>query len=331
MRLLRALVLSGLVGAALLPATTSHAQTEVVDRIVARVNDGIVTLSDIARTLPIYIQVVGVDPGLLRTEEGRAAVARDVMNRLIEDRLILADARTRGLALTDGEVDAYLAQQRERLGVTEQAFRAELERQGLFFEDFREFIRGHITRQRMMQLDVGARVEITAQQLDAAIAEMYPDGLQEISITTSHVLVQVPPGAGGEVEVAARDRLQALRDEIAAGRTFEDVAAATNTDASRNTGGRIGRFGINELDPDYSRAALGLEIGELSQPVRSQFGWHLIRLDALERTAVRNEAAIRDAVEFQLYQREAARQQQVFVNRLRSDAYVQIVTEDLGL
>lgn len=328
-RILGAALVGGLLlfsGAQAHAPATAHA--EIIDRIVARVNDGIVTSSDVARTIPIYIQVVGVDPNTLRSTEGRAAIARDVMNRLIEDRLVVADARERDLLVTDREVDAFLEQQRSRMGVSEAQLREELERQGLLYADFREFMRAHITRQRMIQVDVGARVEISEDDVEAALRELYPDGIEEIAITTSHILVPVAAGSGELADQNARERIAALYAELQGGRPFEEIAREVNPDASRNTGGRIGRFGIDELDPDYSRAALALDPGETSEPVRTQFGWHIVRLENLERRPATNADAIRDRVHFDLYQREASRQQRVYFERLRSDAYVEIVHDD---
>lgn len=309
----------------------SSAAAEVIDRIAARVNEHVVTLSDLVRLMPVYMQVVGVDPSRLRTSEGRDGVASELLGYLVDTHLLTADAEERGLGVTAIEVEEYLAAQRERLGISEAEFAAELEAQGVSMEDFREFMTGNLTRARILQLDVAALVDISDEEVDREVATLYPDGLVETFITTRHVLVQLTAGPSDEQVAAAMQRAADLRAEIVAGRPFEDVAAQVNPDASRGTGGRIGTFSTFDLDQDYVRAALALEPGEISDPVRTQFGVHLILLEALERRPVDDAEDIRARVAYELESREADRQMGAYLSRLRDDAFVEIRVTEFNL
>lgn len=321
------LVLGGLAPG---PAAASEDGWRIVDRIAARVEQGIITQGEVIRMIPSYVQVVGVDPSLLRSPEGQNEVAREVLDHLIMVALLEGEAEERGVGVTDAEVERYIAEQRQRLGLGEAAFGQALAQEGIRVEDFRTFIRGYLTRFRMVQLDVHARIQISPEQIEQAMRERFPDGLNEILISTSHVLVSVPRGADRETIDAAERRAQELLAEIRGGRSFEGVAAAVNPDASARTGGRIGRTRLGDLDPDYERGALTADVGEVVGPIRSGFGFHLIRLDGREERPVDNVDALRERVHMSLHQREAEQQEALYMERVRNEAWVEIVNDAFG-
>lgn len=321
----------GLVLALLVLVFSGPARAEIVDRVVARVDDEIVTMTDVARNIPIYIQVVGAEPGQIDTAQGRQELALEVVDYLIERRLIVDAANEAGMGVTDTEVEQYLAQQRASLGVSEAEFAAELARTGIPLADFREFMHGYITRMRMVQLDVVAQVSVSDDEVQAEIDRRFPEGYVEIVLETSHILVAVPENAGFDREQEALAAIFELREQIAQGRPFEEVAAETNPDGTRNTGGRLGRFAARELVPEYSQAAMRLDQGEISEPVRTPFGYHLIRLEGIERRAIEQPADLTERVRFELHEAEVARQEEVYMRRLRDDAFVEVVFTDFDL
>ncbi len=330
-------VICGIVVAAVLgtlaPAFAQDDEPVVVDRIVARVNEDIVTLSDVIRFVPIYLQIIGtVDTASLQTVDGRNRLANDIANYLVDSKLVVENAREQQMGMSDAEVDAYLDNYIETLGMTRQQFSEALASEGVNFDDYREFMAMHLVRIQMIRSEVMGSVNISDEEVERVMAERYPDGLEDTYITTSHILVLVPAGAPAEVVDAATAQIATWRAEIAAGTsTFEDIASANNPDASANTGGRIGTFAVGELDSTYTREAMALEIGTISEPVRTPFGVHLIRLDNLERRAVGDAARIRDMVAYELEEAEARRQEALYLNRFRQDAFVEILVTEFDL
>lgn len=327
MHLLRIAASSALLSLTLGLAAPANAG-EIVDRVVAVVNETIVTESDLVRFMPIYVQVMGVDPRRLESAEGRSSLASELAEYLIVTRLMIDDARARELTIVEGEIDAYVRQQRESMGLSLTEFQRELGAQGIELDDFRDFIRGNLTRVRLMQIDIGSLISVSDEDVERAMSERYPDGLYDTFITTSHILVAVGSDASLDEVVAAADAIALLRDRLASGEAFEDLAAEVNPDGTRLRGGRIGRFRTTELDPAFSQAAVNLETGEISDPVRTTFGYHLIRLDAIEREEVSNLDALRERVFYELYEEASTHQQNLYLDRVRSQGFVEVrVTE----
>jgi len=300
---------------------------EVVDRIMVKVGDELITLSDMSRFAPIMVNVEGMDPRGYPTEQ---AFYEAMLERHVENRLAVQAAEEQGLAATDAEVEQFILERFATLGTDRATFDAQVRASGIDPADFQDYMSALVTRQRLVQLEVTNRLSVSDEDVEAALEDRYPEGLVDTWITTSHVLVSMPAGASDEADAQALDEAQRLRAEIAAGTPFEDVAARVNPDASRNTGGRIGRFRTNQLHAEYSAAAVGLEVGEISGPVRTSFGYHLIRLEALETTPVEDADRLREEVMFELRAREAEVQQGVYFDRLREDAFVEYVSRDFG-
>lgn len=303
------------------------ARAEIVDRVVVQVDDGIITQSDVVRFLPIYVQVYGVTPAALSGSSCDGTV-REFLTFLVEARLLHATARSRELGVSRQEVDDYVSQQYSRLGMNQEQFVREIEASGIEFEDFREFMELNLNRMRMLQVDVGARISVSDAEIDRAVERLYPDGLEEVFIETHHIFVQVGTDDPA-TEAAAVEAIRARQARLAAGEPFESVAA-NNDDGTARTGGRLGRISVLDLDAEYARSALALEVGEVSEPIRSSFGYHLIRLDGVERRPVENAQSIRDRVLFDLHNAEAEQEQDLYLSRVKNEAYVHYVVDDLS-
>ena len=168
MKRVRSLV-SALIAACVLVAQPAQSDArEVVDRVIAVVNESIVTESDLIRFMPIYVQVMGVDPRRLETASARSELASELAEYLIVTALLIDDARARELSVVEGEIDAYVRQQRESMGLSLSEFRRELEGQGIELEDFRDFVRGNLTRVRLMQIDIGSLISVSEDDVERA-------------------------------------------------------------------------------------------------------------------------------------------------------------------
>ena len=302
----------------------TSAEAEIIDGIAAIIDDHVVTLSDIMFIVPVYLQVIGVDPSQLQTEEGRAILGQELVDYVINTKLIVAYAEEYGMAITDSELDTYIRDRRTQMRATEEQFEQALATNGISLEEFREFMRDNLTMMRMLQIDVVENINITEEQVDREIAIRYPDGLVDTYITTSHLLVQV----GTEGEEVARTRIYELAQELGNGTPFEALALQ-NPDATSARRGRVGRFRLGQLDETYQQTAIGLEIGQISEPIRSQFGWHIIRLENLEQQPVRDAQRIRNEITSSLQQEMLEIAQIRYFEQLRETAFVEVISTNL--
>jgi peptidyl-prolyl cis-trans isomerase SurA len=302
-------------------STPASASAEIIDRILFLVDDTVVTQSDVMRYMPIYAEVFGLDPALLGSRDGCDAIIEDVEQFVVQATLLARNSQRRELQVRDDELEQFIAERYQAAVLNHDAFVDELEAAGILYEDFEDFIRLNLTRMRMIQLDVGSRVQISEADIDREVALRYPDGLEETFIETSHIFVQVQ-GDDLTAEGAAEDRMADRVARLTGGESFESIAA-DNEDGTAGRSGLIGRFSILDLDAEYSRAALGLEDGEISDPVRSSFGLHLIRLESVERSPVDDASEIRDRVHMDLHQAAATQEEALYLERTMNEAFIE--------
>ena len=136
----------------------------------------------------------------------------------------------------------------------------------------------------------------------------------------SHILVSVPSDAGTDEVEQARNRLDALANRIAAGESFEDLARVNSDDpGSAAAGGSLGFIERGMMVPEFEEAAFALARNQVSEPVRSSFGWHLIKVTSVLGSRSATFEEVRDQVLAQYQSREAER---IFVERVETLANV---------
>ena len=136
----------------------------------------------------------------------------------------------------------------------------------------------------------------------------------------SHILISVPSDAGEDDDALARERLVALKDRLAVGESFEDLALDNSDDpGSAPAGGALGFIERGMMVPEFEQAAFALATGEVSDPVRSSFGWHLVKVTSVQESRNATFEEVRDQVLAQYQSREAER---IFAERVDTLANV---------
>lgn len=155
---------------------------------------------------------------------------------------------------------------------------------------------------------------VTDEAIQAAYDELIADFEAQPEVRARHILVPT-------IEEA-----QSIRAEIEGGRSFEDAAAEYGTDGTRATGGDLGYFSTGMMVAPFEEAAFALEVGELSEPVESQFGWHLIQLEDRRLTTPPALEDVRPQVAQQVLYEIFAR----IVGELKEGAEVNIADPELA-
>lgn len=260
--------------------------------------------------------------GTVPTPEQVRGWAVNLADAMINQRLVLREAVRQG-ARIDIEVGQRLvADQRERLGT--KAFQRALLLQGVTADELARHLAENDAVNRWLdeiKPPEGTVTEASAQ----AYYDQHPERFR--NPTTYHVaqvLIAVPEGAPEAEVTKARDRLAQLRQQLAAGAPFADLARHHSDCPSRADGGDLGPLPEGRLPAPFETAAMSLEPGQISDLVRSPHGWHLIRGGPVTPGTQVPFAAVREAVLTGL--RDAAREtaRQDLVRRLREQAHVSL-------
>ena len=263
---------------ALLLATvsvTASAQLEILDRVAAVVDEDVVLESEVQRRLAsIYsqIQQSGTQP------PPQEVLLQQVLERLISERLQLNMGYDAGVRITDAELNDALARIASSNKLTMEQYAEQVHASGSTLSNVREEIRNEMILMRVQQGQVMRRIRISSQELDNFLNSEEGRFMTSPDVNVGHILLPVPSGKSNDEVNDIRDRAQALLDEANSGTDFRQLAIANSADQTALQGGDLGWRKMAQLPGVFIEAVEELEINQVSEPIRSDAGYHLIKL-----------------------------------------------------
>ena len=251
-------------------------QAVVIDRIVAVVNDEAITARELDERTRFAMKQLA--------QQGTAPppqniVERQLLERLISDRVQLQFAKETGLRVDDTELDRAIARIAEQNKLTPLDMRAALERDGVPFPKFREDIRSEIVMSRLREREVDNKIVVTESEIDALLASSTSGDLRGDEVNLSHILIVVPENARPEQVQARRARAEEALEQLTKGADFRQVAAAFSEAPDALQGGSMGWRAGERLPSIFYDAIKNLKPGQVSEILRSANGFHLVRLN----------------------------------------------------
>jgi peptidyl-prolyl cis-trans isomerase SurA len=326
MRLGTCFLLAILTVAFLYPSSAPAAQTETVDRIVAVVNEDIITQYDVEQVLRPMIQNLRGQG--LSAERERQAVARmrgDVLNNLIDGKITEQEVKRYKIAVTDEEVENYIRQFKERRSLTDESLKAMLAQEGMTLEEYRKEVRLQLQRTRLVNREVRSKVVITQED----IKKYYEKNKQKYGGSTQYYLwnlfVKLSPGSGSSDRTAARELLARAAAELASGRAFEELARAHSRGEQGIEGADLGWFRIDELTPQLRQAVQNLKEGQCSAIVESDFGYQIVYIQRIEETAAKPLPQVEAEIQDILFRETVDTRFASWISELRKRSHIKVV------
>lgn len=299
-------------------ALAPRAKAEVVERVVAVVNDEAIFLSELRRRAsPFLERTLG-----LPTQEARIAAIQqlysELLERMVQEELFIQAADRMQVSVTRAEVERAIGNVQRQAGLSDADFWAAVEAQGFAPEQYRADVRRQLLRLKVLNNWARNRVNITEDQVRERYDMMMARERRTARYNTDQIFIEIPAGAGATEVAAARARAQAIRDAI---ETNEDFDAAMG----QYVGGNLGWLSQGDLPPALEQEILRLDVGEISQPVRGPAGFQIFRLRERQQAG---QGPAYEQVRMQIYQEmmeEAmAHQEQIFLAELRRQAVVDV-------
>jgi len=224
------------------------------------------------------------------------------------------------------EVDEAMADVKKQNGITDPAqFEQLLSREGYTLKSYRDFLTKQISRSRLMQMRVATKVKITEEDLKAAYAQYSKLEGEEFEVHARHILVTVDAKATPEQVEEARKKAEAIAAEARRpGMNFEALARARSEGPSKEDGGDLGFFRRGVMVPAFEQAAFSLKVGEVSNPIRTNFGWHVLKVEERRAIGVTSYEEMRSKLELQLRQQKTEKFVDQYVQELRKKAVIEV-------
>ena len=256
--------------------TAAHrpAQPQTLDRIVAVVNEGVITQYQLdsrtrAATAQLHRQKVQLPPpDVLR---------RQVLDQMITERAQVQQAKEAGVRVEDNELSQALDRIAANQKVSTAQMRQTVEKDGMKWNDFREEIRDQMMIARIREREVDAKINISPGEVDNFLANQASAGSGE-EVHLAHIVIRIPEGASPETLQKLRLKAVGIDEQAKAGKDFAQLAATYSESNDAMQGGDLGFRPIDSLPQVMSSAIANLKPGQVSDVVRSPSGFHIVKL-----------------------------------------------------
>jgi peptidyl-prolyl cis-trans isomerase SurA len=275
-----------------LTALAAAAHAERVDKILATVDGEPIT---------VY-QLKQFTHDSIRGRQLSASMDQaSLLDALITDTLIKKEVSDKGIVVRDEDIDRYIDAIKERNNLDEEKLKTALAGQGLSMESYRAQIREEIEREQLVTREIRGKVSVTPED----VQRYYEAHLSEYStpsrVQVAHIVFRLDADAPPDKVAAVTAKAQEVYERIEKGADFAEMAKQYSEDPSGANGGDLGWFKQGELLDSLEKAAARLKVGEVSEPVRSKVGLHLIKLEGREGAAHQSLDELSDQIKQQLY------------------------------
>jgi len=283
--------------------------TEVIDRIVAIVNDDIITLSDFNKyivSLPVQTVEINKDQAL---------------NDLVEQMILTQEAAKLGITVTDAEIDRSIENVKGRLDMSDEQMNEMLNKQNLTTEQFRNQWRLQILSGKLVSTLVKGRIAVTDEEIKDLYKQYYGEIENADEVEIAHILISFDASE----EQQALQKANKVAELAKSGSNFSKLVSEYSDDTfSKDKEGVLGYFNKGELVSELEDVVSVTEVGKTSGPVKTISGFHIIKV--LDRNTL-DESSVdqyREQLRQEIYKQKVTEELEKYIAGIRENAYIEI-------
>ncbi|EJK4847258.1 peptidylprolyl isomerase SurA [Salmonella enterica] len=259
-------------------ANTSFAAPQVVDKVAAVVNNGVVLESDVDGLM----QSVKLNAGQAGQQlPDDATLRHQILERLIMDQIILQMGQKMGVKITDEQLDQAIANIAKQNNMTMDQMRSRLAYDGLNYSTYRNQIRKEMIISEVRNNEVRRRITVLPQEVDALAKQIGTQNDASTELNLSHILIALPDNPTSEQVNDAQRQAESIVEEARNGADFGKLAITYSADQQALKGGQMGWGRIQELPGIFAQALSTAKKGDIVGPIRSGVGFHILKVNDL--------------------------------------------------
>lgn len=320
----------------------------IVDEIIARVNDQIVTRSQFDRAKQSHIQELKQQfPSDWQSKWN--AAEKDVLREMIDEQLLLEKGKELGIT-GETETVKQLNKMRQEMGLgSMQDLEDEAKKQGISFEDYKESIRTRVVTQQVIGQEVGSKIHITNEEIQDFYNKHQAEMEGPETITLSEILISTQPKASDKsapdknAQAGAADKPQdqpaeedpakvaeaeakakVVEQQLKTGAKFDELAKKVSDGSTASDGGPLGTFKKGELAQDFEDKTMSLKPGEFTEPIRTKQGFLILKVDGHRSAGVPPLKEVEDKIRDAIYSQKLEPAARAYLSKLREQAYIEV-------
>ena len=291
--------------------------------VAAKVNGVPITMLELNRSFQAHVQV----PYSTVQEDPRAKeVLRQILDNLIDRELLLQRAKSLKMAVPTQQVDTQMQQLLQRFP-SKEAFDQALTAQNLTLDSVKKDVESQLLRQQLVKKEILDKVNVNAGDVQTFYDKNKDKYVEEEQVRARHILIKVPPEVSPTDEAKLKGKADDALKRAKQGEDFAGLATELSDDGSKENGGDLGFFPRGRMVPAFEEVAFTLQPGQTSDVVRTQFGYHIIKVEDRKtgRALAFDEA--KSQVKDDLTQQQTYERYQQYMAGLRSKAKVEVLIQ----
>jgi peptidyl-prolyl cis-trans isomerase SurA len=300
---------------------------QILDGIAAVVNDDIITISDVREAMAFEAEQLRQRYRGEILQEKTRELYQNTLRPLIDLQLQLAQAKKLNLQASEEDVNFHMERLKEDNRLSDAQLQDMLQSRGMTLESYRKQIRESLLVSKVVNVEVRSRLVILETELQEAYEQRQSQYRVAGELTVSHILFLVPEGAAAEQEEGAKAKAAEVLRQLRDGKDFATLAREYSEGPSAEGDGLLGTFRTGELLPGFEEAVAGLRPGDISDLVRTQVGWHIIRLESRKDGGHQPFEEVREELRSELSRTKTEKKYMEWLESLRQQSYIKILYE----
>ena len=301
-------------------------ESEVVDRIVAVVNNKIITLYDLNRAFAPYVKnIKALKYPPAKERQTLFQVRQDILNQLIDSMLADQLAQRGKITVSQKEINNTIERIKESRQFTEEQLRQGLSSQGMTMEEYRSEIREQILRNKLVNREVKSKIVIAKEDIKEYYDSHREKYAGEKKYYLWNIFIKVSSGSGSSGRNYARNQMEAILSKLKQGRSFESLINELKNSSSAVQGTDLGLYRLEEVSEQLRQVVKNMEAGEFSGVLDTSFGYQILYVQKIENSQGKPLEAVESEIEELLYNELVDNKYQEWLGQLRARSHIRII------
>ena len=320
--MLVALVVAG----ALVGLTLNPVQAEVVDRIVAIVNNDIITLFELDQSLEPFIERVKMaqyPPAVERQVIFK--LRQDVLNQLIDQKLTEQQIRRTRTEVSVAEIDQAIERFKEINYYTDEELRALIATEGITMAQYRENIKEQLLQTKLVNYEIKSRIVITQEDIQAYYEEHRDEYQGETQYHLRNIVMRVPEMASESEKQAVRTKMEDVLARLQAGEAFAELARQFSESPLAAKGGDLGLLDLGVISPQLQTALKGVPPGAFTPIIETDQGFQIFKIEDIVVAEGKPLEDVAEEIESKLFASVVEQRFRTWLEELRQKSHIKII------
>ncbi|MGE4488060.1 MAG: peptidylprolyl isomerase [Kiritimatiellales bacterium] len=296
--------------------------------VVVTVNGQNITHGEVMQGVQMNMMQLSRQVPAQQLSQMAGQIYQNVQDTLIANILLTEAAGKSSLTVDDAAVDAEI--EKIKSGAPEDSSLEDaLAENNIEFSEWKNNLREQMLVRKLVDEKTADVPEATATE----VAEFYQQNLDSFkapeSVTASHILVAFKPEDTDETKAAKKKEIEAIREQLVAGGDFETIAKEKSDCPSGQRGGSLGSFTRGQMVPEFENVAFSANVGDLSDVVETQFGYHLIKVTDHKQDSTRPLSEVKDQLQSYLTGQHKQKALLAYIDELKAKAAIEYKKPDL--